>query len=312
MITTVTFNPAIDKTITVPSFTPGSVNRVHQGVESLGGKGINVSKVLQILNHPTTAIGFIGERNYAFVQSLIKQDNLTTDFILVDAPTRTNTKIIDPVHKTTTDINEQGFTVNETHVDQMTLLINRYAKRSELMVFSGSVCKGISALEFKTLLSLASSITKVALDADGDILREGLKAAPFMIKPNIHELEALLNTRFTNEQHLVLAVRRLLADHGITYALVSMGESGSLLISADLALKAGILPVEPVSTVGAGDSMLAGFLNAYVQTHDPKAALQQAACIGSLAVASITTEAIQRVNILALSASIPVTEVTIG
>ncbi len=312
MITTVTFNPAIDKTITVPSFTPGAVNRVLQGVESLGGKGINVSKVLQMLNHPTTAIGFIGERNYAFVQTLIKQDNLTTDFILVDAPTRTNTKIIDPIQKSTTDVNELGFTVNETQVDQMTLLINRYAKRSELMVFSGSICKGISAQEFKTLVSLASTVTKVVLDADGDILREGLKAAPFLIKPNIHELEALLDTHFTTDQHLVVVVRRLLAEHGITYALVSMGEAGSLLIGRDIALKAGILPIEPVSTVGAGDSMLAGFLNAFLQTHDPKIALQHAACIGSLAVASITMESIERVNIRALSTSIPVTDVTIG
>lgn len=312
MITTVTFNPAIDKTITVPSFTPGAVNRVFSVVETLGGKGINVAKVLQILNTPATAIGFIGERNYAFVQSLIKQENLLTDFILVDAPTRTNTKIIDPNPKITTDVNEQGFSVNETQVDQMTLLINRYAKRSEIMVFSGSVCKGISPYEFKTLLSLASSITKVVLDADGEMLREGLKASPFLIKPNIHELESLLHTTFNNDRDIVIAVRELLAEHHIRFALISKGEDGSLLISQDLALKAGILPVEPVSTVGAGDSMLAGFISAYLSTNDPRIALQHAACIGSLAVASITTEAIQRVNIPTLSTSIPVTDVTIG
>jgi 1-phosphofructokinase len=312
MITTVTFNPAIDKTITVPSFTPGAVNRVFSVVETLGGKGINVAKVLQILNTPVTAIGFIGERNYAFVQSLIKQENLLTDFILVDAPTRTNTKIIDPNPKITTDVNEQGFSVNETQVDQMTLLINRYAKRSEIMVFSGSVCKGISPYEFKTLLSLASSITKVVLDADGEMLREGLKASPFLIKPNIHELESLLHTTFNNDRDIVIAVRELLAEHHIRFALISKGEDGSLLISQDLALKAGILPVEPVSTVGAGDSMLAGFISAYLSTNDPRIALQHAACIGSLAVASITTEAIQRVNIPTLSTSIPVTDVTIG
>ncbi len=312
MITTVTFNPAIDKTITVPSFTPGAVNRVLSGVETLGGKGINVAKVLTLLHQPSTAIGFIGERNYAFVQNLIKQENLLTDFILVDAPTRTNTKIIDPIHHITTDVNEQGFMVNETQVDQMTLLINRYAKRSEVMVFSGSVCKGISPYEFKTLLSLASSITKVVLDAEGEILREGLKASPFLIKPNIHELEALLQTTFTSDVDIVKAVKSLLKEYHITYALISMGENGSLLISSDLALKAGILPVEPVSTVGAGDSMVAGFLSAYLKTHDPRVALQHAACIGSLAVASITTEAIQRVNIDALATTITVTEVTLG
>lgn len=312
MITTVTLNPAIDKTITVPSFTPGSVNRVLNGVETLGGKGINVAKVLSILGQPATAIGFIGERNYAFVQTLIKQESLITDFILVDAPTRTNTKIIDPIHKVTTDVNEQGFTVNETQVDQMTLLINRYAKRSELMVFSGSVCKGVSPSEFKTLVSLASSITKVALDADGDILREGLKASPFLIKPNIHELEALLHTSFDSDPAIVTAVRKLLNEHSITFALISMGEAGSLLISQELALKAGVLPIEPVSTVGAGDSMLAGFISAYLKTQNPRIALQHAACIGSLAVASIDTEAIQRVNIPALSTSIPVTDITIG
>lgn len=306
MITTVTFNPAIDKTITVENFTPGAVNRVLSVQENLGGKGINVAKVLNLLGTSTTAIGFIGEKNYSFVQQFIKAENLVTDFILVDALTRTNTKIIDPNTKTTTDVNEQGFTVNDTQVDQMTLLINRYAKISEVMVFSGSACKGLYPTDLKTLLQLASAKTKVVLDADGEILKEGIKAAPFMIKPNIHELENLLERKLETIDEIVDAVKTLIDQTKITYVLVSMGELGSLLISKDESYLANILKVDVISTVGAGDSMLAGFLYNFLKTGDPARALQFAACTGSLAVSAVSTEALRNSDIEFLSKSIEV------
>lgn len=306
MITTVTFNPAIDKTITVENFTPGAVNRVLSVQENLGGKGINVAKVLNLLGTPTTAIGFIGEKNYSFVQQFIKAENLVTDFILVDALTRTNTKIIDPNTQTTTDVNEQGFTVNDTQVDQMTLLINRYAKISEVMVFSGSACKGLTPTDLKTLLQLASAKTKVVLDADGEILKEGIKAAPFLIKPNIHELENLLDRKLETIDEILSAVKTLIQQTKITYVLVSMGEKGSLLVSKDDAFLANILKVDVISTVGAGDSMLAGFLYSYLKTHDPAKALQFGACTGSLAVSAVSTEALRNNDIDALSQSIEV------
>jgi len=306
MITTVTFNPAIDKTITVENFTPGAVNRVHKVQENLGGKGINVAKVLNLLGTPTTAIGFIGEKNYSFVQQFIKAENLVTDFILVDALTRTNTKIIDPHSQTTTDVNEQGFTVNETQVDQMTLLINRYAKISEVMVFSGSACKGLAPTDIKILLELASAKTKVVLDADGEILKEGIKAAPFLIKPNIHELENLLDRKLDSLDEILSAVKDLIRQTKITYVLVSMGEQGSLLVTKETAYLASILNVDVISTVGAGDSMLAGFLDRYLKTGDPVKALQYGACTGSLAVSGVSTEAFRNKDIEALSQTIEV------
>jgi len=306
MITTVTFNPAIDKTITVENFTPGAVNRALKVQENLGGKGINVAKVLNLLGSKVTAIGFIGEKNYSFVQQFIKAENLVTDFILVDALTRTNTKIIDPHSQMTTDINEQGFSVNDTQVDQMTLLINRYAKNSDVMVFSGSACKGLEPQEIKTLLQLASSKTKIVLDADGEILKEGIRASPFLIKPNIHELENLINRKLDTINEIKDAVRKLIQDHNLTYVLVSMGDKGSLLVSKDEAYLASILKVDVVSTVGAGDSMLAGFLYRYQIDSDPVKALQYGACTGSLAVSSVSTEAIRNTDIESLSESIEV------
>ncbi|NTW96686.1 MAG: 1-phosphofructokinase [Erysipelotrichaceae bacterium] len=306
MITTVTFNPAIDKTITVDHFTLGLVNRVEQVQENIGGKGINVAKVLHLLGAPTTAIGFIGEKNYSFVQQFIKAENLVTDFILVDALTRTNTKIIDPSIQTTTDINEQGFTVNDTQVDQMTLLINRYSKISDMMVFSGSACKGLSADDVKTLLQMVQSKTKVVLDADGDILKEGIKASPFLIKPNIYELENLLGKTLNGTQEILSAVRDLINTYHITYVLVSMGEQGSMLISKDEAYLSDILKVNVVSTVGAGDSMLAGFLYHLSLHGSPSEALQFGACTGSLAVSSISTETLKSSDIHSIAKTISV------
>jgi len=306
MITTVTFNPAIDKTITVDHFTLGLVNRVEQVQENIGGKGINVAKVLHLLGAPTTAIGFIGEKNYSFVQQFIKAESLVTDFILVDALTRTNTKIIDPSIQTTTDINEQGFTVNDTQVDQMTLLINRYSKISDMMVFSGSACKGLSAIDVKTLLEMVQSKTKVILDADGDILKEGIKASPFLIKPNIHELEQLLGKNLKTPQDILKAGKDLINTYHITYVLVSMGEQGSMLISKDESYRSDILKVNVVSTVGAGDSMLAGFLYHLSIHGSAQDALQFGACTGSLAVSSISTETLKSSDIHSIAKTISV------
>jgi len=309
MITTVTFNPAIDKTITVEKFTPGAVNRVLNIQENIGGKGINVAKVLNFFGAETTAIGFIGEQNYSFIQQSIKAENLVTDFIPVDALTRTNTKIIDPSTHTTTDINEQGFTVNAEQFEQLTALVSRYAEKSEFMVFSGSTCKGLTPQEIKVLLESAQKKTKVVLDADGEFLKEGIKASPFLIKPNIHELESLLNRKFGSIDEIIKSLKELIKAYGITYVLLSMGEKGSLLVSMDAAYLAGILKVNVVSTVGAGDSMLAGFLFSFMKHKDPAKALQFAACTGSLAVSAVSTEAFKNNDIAALSHTIKLSKI---
>lgn len=297
MITTVTLNPAIDKTITVENFRLNSVNRTGNVYEDIGGKGINVSKVLNLLGERNVSLGFIGERNYSFAQTLIKKQNIISDFILVDAYTRINTKIIDPVNKTTTDINEAGFSVQSIQVEQMKLLIKTYSKSSEFVVFSGSVCQGISHDDFKEMLSLAQD-SKLVLDADREILKIGLTCTPYLIKPNIHELEDLLGKKLNNTNDVIDSSKELIERYGITFVLVSLGEEGSILVSKNVVLKANSLKVDVKSTVGAGDSMLAGFLYGLSKNMSLEDALKYASCCGGFAVSGESLSEFRSKNII--------------
>lgn len=309
MITTVTLNPAIDKTVTVENFKASRVNRITSIQENLGGKGINVTKVLIHLGSISTALGFIGQKNLNLIMNFMTQERFTTNFILVDALTRTNTKIIDPISKDTTDINEPGFSVNETHIQQMRDRIAFFSEQSSFMVFSGSVCQGINPEAFTDLVKSVKETCKVVLDADGDILLAGLKASPFLIKPNIHELEKLVGQSLVTHQAIIQACQHLIHKYHVRYIIVSMGEHGSLLVSKDETLKASALTVEVVSTVGAGDSMLAGFLHQYEKTLDLKQALQYATCTGSLAVTGISTDALKQHSIEYYLSKIDVTSI---
>ncbi len=311
MITTVTLNPAIDKTITVEQFRLNTVNRVLSVNEDLGGKGINVSKVLHHLKHKTVACGFIGEANYGLVQPHIKRLGLSTDFVWVDALTRINTKIIDPIEKSTTDINETGFTVSRVQIEQLKIMLQAYAKQSSFMVFSGSVCKGIDMDGYQTLVE-AVAPTPWVLDADRDVLRTGLELQPYLIKPNIHELEDLLRMKLETNQDIVREVRSLMQRYKIHYCLVSMGEKGSVLIKQDLAYHAKALDVELVTTVGAGDAMLAGFLFGLSEGHSDRDALRTATACGAIAVSGVALRAFDDFKIEALIDRVELTQIDLG
>ena len=297
MITSVTLNPAIDKTLTIEHFETNKVNRVSEISIGLGGKGINVSKVLNYLGTKNIAIGFIGEKNYSQIQSLNTVDPIVTDFVLVDANTRTNTKIIDPISQNTTDINEAGFKVNQKHIVQIKSLIENYSNKSDFMVFSGSVCQGIDQEIYKELLRSVKQNCKVVIDIDGEMLKASLETAPFLIKPNIDELEKLINKKLKTDEDIKKECQNLIQDYGIENILVSCGENGSLLISKDRCLKANALKVDVVSTVGAGDSMLAAFLSNYSVSKSLKEALSYGACAGSLAVCDISTDVFKEKSI---------------
>ncbi len=297
MITTVTLNPAIDKTLTIESFETNKVNRVSKISIGLGGKGLNVSKVLNYLNTENTAIGFIGQKNITQVESLNLEHPIQTDFVLIDAHTRTNTKIIDPSNQNTTDINEAGFQVDQKQIDEMIKLIKTYSKQSEYIVFSGSVCIGIDTETYKQLLRTVDKSCKVVIDIDGEMLKASLETSPFLIKPNIDELEKLINKKLENVSDIKSECQKLIKQYKLEYILVSCGEKGSVLVSQNNCLKANALAVEVVSTVGAGDSMLAAFLANYIVSKNTESALKHAACAGSLAVCAISTDIFKEKNI---------------
>ncbi len=297
MITTVTLNPAIDKTIILEEYKYGYVNRVQDSREDIGGKGINVSKVIQTLGEKTTAVGFLGRTNKSKTSLLLNRNSLITDFIWIDAATRMNTKIVDLKSGVTTDLNESGFHVSEKNKQDIKVLVKHYAKQSDYMVFSGSVPPGCHNSFYYELIQLSNTYTKTVLDADGDLLKEGLKAHPYLIKPNIHELENCFKRSINTTEEVIQTALKVVEQYKVHWVLVSMGEKGSILASKDTILKANPVQVEVKSSVGAGDSMLGGFLSLYLKKENALEALRYAAACGAAAVTKEGTERLSQKEI---------------
>ena len=258
MIYTVTLNPAFDKTVEIPSFAADSVNRITTMRTDPGGKGINVSKVISKLGGQSIATGILGGDTGLAIQSALKTMGLKTSFRFTEGETRTNLKVIDPVNHTNTDINEPGVTVSEEILNGLLAQLTAGLEKGDIVVLSGSLPKGSPRDTYYTWTGACKKAgAKVILDADGELLEAGLKASPYLIKPNNHELSQLLGETLATPEELNKAARRLMEEHGIAKVVVSMGGKGALYVTQDETIYAEGLKVPVGSTVGAGDSVVA-------------------------------------------------------
>lgn len=258
MIYTVTLNPALDKTVEIPSLTVDSVNRITAMRTDPGGKGINVSKVIHKLGGRSIAAGILGGATGRAIQSAVEEMGIETLFCFVEGETRTNLKVIDPVNHTNTDINEPGVTVSEEVLKALREQLLAKLSADDIVVLSGSLPKGAPADTYRTWVTACREKgAKVILDADGKLLAAGLEASPYLIKPNNHELSGLLGQRLETKEELKEAACRLMERYGIAKVVVSMGGDGALYVTKDAAVYAEGLKVPVGSTVGAGDSVVA-------------------------------------------------------
>ena len=262
MIITVTLNPALDQSLTIPRFTAGGVNRVVETRIDPGGKGVNVSKALKCLGSDTIATGFLGGGAGLQLANALDSLGIRHQFISVSGETRTNLKIYDPEWHTYTDINVPGETVSSEAISALEGLLLELAQRGDTVLFAGSAPKGFSpALPAQWAKTLLWRGVSVIADQDGAQFRAMIPACPTMIKPNEHELQELLHLPDTELPTLVFAANTLVAG-GIRNVVVSLGEKGALFIDEEGTLFAKGVRVDAVSTVGAGDAMTAGFLHA--------------------------------------------------
>ena len=257
MIYTVTLNPALDKTVEIPSLTVDGVNRITTMRTDPGGKGINVSKVIQKLGGKSMAAGILGGDTGRAIQSSLEAMELNTWFQFVEGETRTNMKIIDPVNHTNTDINEPGVTVSEKILDSLLKELLKKVSQGDIAVISGSMPKGSpKETYFLWTKAFREKGAKVILDADGELLKAGLKASPYLIKPNDHELSQLVGRTLKTPEELKQVAMDLMEKYGIEKVVVSMGSAGALYVTKEKSLYAEGLKVPVGSTVGAGDSVV--------------------------------------------------------
>jgi len=256
MIFTITLNPAIDKRIILNNFKIDGVNRFNDEREDAGGKGINVSKMIHNLGGTSTALGIVAGTSGHFIKSQLDKMGILHSFVEGEGNTRTNLKIVDPIYQTYTDINEEGKPISREVLNKMEEHLFNTVQEGDILILAGSVPKNVNKDIYGSWIKKAKERNiKVLLDAEGELLKNGIDAGPYLIKPNIHELEGLLDKTIQTEVEAI-EYGRMLLENDIEIVVISRGSEGCLLISKDKVLKVPGLVVSVKSTVGAGDSMV--------------------------------------------------------
>ena len=278
-ILSLTLNPALDLTVRLARLEPGEVNRSEAMITHAAGKGVNVAQVLADLGHQVSVGGFLGAANPQAFDALIASRGFGDAFIRVPGETRSNIKIAEQDGRVT-DINAPGPWVSEQAQAQLLKLLAVIGPEFDAVVVAGSLPRGITPQWFQGLLQQLKNLgLKVALDTSGEALRAGLNAGPWLVKPNTEELADALG-------HATDAVSQL-HRQGVKHVVVSDGAAGVSWYSADTALHATPPKVTVASTVGAGDSLLAGMLHGLLNGDTPEQTLRRATAIAAMAVTQI-------------------------
>ena len=291
MIYTVTLNPAVDKTVMIPTFTAGAVNRIQQLRIDPGGKGINVSKCLQSLGMDSIVCALLGGSSGNQILTMVQEQGMTVLSVPVDGETRTNLKIVDTEKHENTDINEPGPAVTEQTVLELRQKIAEQMVAGDIVILSGSLPKGTQTSLYKDWIEFFSAKgMKVFFDADGEQMRLGVQAKPYLVKPNDLELSRLIGEELQTEEDLINAGKQLLAS-GIQEVLISRGEKGALYLTQAGIYRADGLQVSVLSTVGAGDSMVAAMAYGFEKEMSAPDRLRLAVAMGSASVTCSGTQA---------------------
>lgn len=267
----VALNPALDQTIDVRNLRLGEVNRAQRAQIDVGGKGINVASCLADFCGGVAVTGLLGRDNVALFEQLFDKKEILNRCIYVDGMTRINTKLVDPAQGMTTDINMPGPELTEgqiaAKIDSLCTMIDELAPTVRWFVLSGSLPPGWPVDTYARLIvQVRKHGRKVLLDASGEALAEGLRAGPHIIKPNEAELSELLGRKLRTPQEISVAVSELLQAHTqMECVAVSMGGEGALFFSRTENLHAHALQVELISSVGAGDAMVAGLVAGQIE-----------------------------------------------
>lgn len=277
MIYTVTLNPALDHFVSLDSIQLGRVNRAESDRKVAGGKGINVSKVLKRHGHLSRAHGFIGGFTGRFIKDTLEMEQIETNFTEIKSDTRINIKI---QSEDETEINGPSPQITE---EDITRLIESLADVSDgdYIVLAGSVPATIDPTIYRTLTQAAKERNAhVFIDSSGEAFKEALLAEPTFIKPNHHELAELFNLESVTPEEAIPYVKQLL-ERGITYVLVSFAGDGALLGAGEEMYFANTPKGTLKNSVGAGDSVVAGFIAALSEEKSIEEAFQFAVASGS-------------------------------
>jgi 1-phosphofructokinase family hexose kinase len=287
MIVTVTLNAAVDRTLLVPNFLVGQRHRASVGFLSAGGKGINVGRALKRLGVPVVCTGLAGGRNGTLLVEELTQEGILNDFVRIRGESRTSTAVLDPTSNVYTEINEWGPEIAEDELDTLREKLAYLTQGAEFVVFAGSLPRGVEADFFAEVVRDAGRRHQLAVvDTDGEPLRVGTAAEPYLVAPNVREAEELVGHEFVDDEDLAGALDEI-AELGARNVLITLETGCYALLREDrneMRLRARVPELEPVSRIGAGDTLLAGFLAARAAGRSFEDAVRSAVATGAASV----------------------------
>ena len=291
MIVTVTMNAAVDRTLTVPNFLLGQRHRASQVLTLAGGKGINIARALKRLDVPVVATGLAGGRTGVRIVEELTAEAILNDFVRIGEESRTSTAVVDPTANTYTEINEWGPEVRGQELEVLQEKLFYLARGADVVVFAGTLPRGVAEDFYAEITrELNRRGVRIVLDTEGEPLRLGAGAEPYLVAPNQFEAEGLIGQELTEEEEVVQALE-VIAELGSRNVVITQ-ESGCYALfreerGAAKRYRATAPRVEALSAVGAGDVLLAGFLAALFEQRPAEEALRMAVAAGAASTLEI-------------------------
>lgn len=296
MITTVTLNPAIDRAYVINDFKPNNKYHIHPDDVKItaGGKGLNVARVASILGEKVNATGLLGGYSGKFIKEELDKLDIYTSFVQINEPSRIFTAIVDPLNKTETIVAEKGPVVTKKELNAFVMEFVKILKYSQIIVAAGSVPRGLPKTIYGDMVKIAKdNNVKMIIDASGNYLEEAIKAKPFMIKPNLEELEELVGYKLDSDYKIIFECKHI-CKQGIEVVGISLGDKGAIFTTQDGVYKVLAPKVSPINSVGCGDAFVAGFAVSIYRQNDLEEAFKWAVATGT---ANVIEEKIGYVNL---------------
>ncbi|WP_300261228.1 1-phosphofructokinase [Clostridium sp.] len=292
MIYTLTLNPSIDYVIDVENLELGKVNRTSKDFKFPGGKGINVSRILGNQKIDNIALGFLGGFTGKFIEDNLNSLGVKTEFIKVKGDSRINVKI---KSNKETEINSDGPIISAENLKSLFRRLDQLVE-GDILVLAGSIPSTLPRdLYLQIQKRVSQNNVKVVVDTSGKALLEAIKNKPFLIKPNNHEIEEIFNVKINSEEELIKYGKELVSL-GAENVIISMAGDGALLITKYGVFKGNAPKGEVKNSVGAGDSLVGGFLAKYVETKDLISSFKNGIASGSASAFSLDLALAEDVN----------------
>lgn len=291
LITCVCMNPSFDKTVEVDALLPGKVNRIRSVRQDVGGKGINVAIVARRLGLEARCVGCVGKDGAKTVLAALEREGIEHAFLPVEGAVRTNLKVVSRDNGNVTEFNEPGAEIFGAEKRAFFGLVREKAADSEYVVITGSLPPGCPPETYRDMIREVGN-TPCLLDVGGEALNLGVEAKPFLIKPNLHELEESVGTELRTLRAIRDAADVYLRQ-GVQHVVVSLGSLGAMYVGKETSVFAPAIKVPVRSTVGAGDAMIGGLLKGLRQEKNMAKAFRYGVAAGTASVMTEGTQLIQ-------------------